>query len=192
MRVHLNGADLTIDVNAMDSRGRECGSCQLCCKLLPVPPLAKKAGQRCQHSRHGKGCQIYPSRPAECRDWSCRWLAEATETAGMRRPDHAHYVIDQFPDRIRLVNKLTGEETIAAVMQVWIDPAFPEAKHDPALRAYIARMAEPPTRMATILRYSSARATVIAPPSMSSTEEWYEDDAPVLVGEGGMWSRSWP
>jgi len=38
---------------------RQCGGCTLCCKLLPVPPLEKLAGQRCQHQRHGKGCAVY-------------------------------------------------------------------------------------------------------------------------------------
>jgi hypothetical protein len=31
----------------MTDMKRQCGECQLCCKLLPVPPLNKKAGERC-------------------------------------------------------------------------------------------------------------------------------------------------
>jgi len=38
---------------------RVCGSCSLCCKLLPIPPLNKPAGKRCDYQRHGKGCTIY-------------------------------------------------------------------------------------------------------------------------------------
>jgi hypothetical protein len=34
---------------------RQCGDCQLCCKLLPVRTLGKAAGQRCKHQRHHKG-----------------------------------------------------------------------------------------------------------------------------------------
>ena len=37
---------------------RQCGSCTLCCKLIPVEELHKAAGQRCQHVRAGKGCSI--------------------------------------------------------------------------------------------------------------------------------------
>ena len=38
---------------------RQCGDCQLCCKLLPVKSLAKLAGDRCSHQKHHKGCDVY-------------------------------------------------------------------------------------------------------------------------------------
>jgi hypothetical protein len=56
---------------------RECGDCQLCCRLLQVPPLGKKAGQRCQYQKFGKGCAVYHTAkmPPECRLWNCRWIS---------------------------------------------------------------------------------------------------------------------
>ena len=74
---------------------RQCGDCQLCCKLLPVPPLEKKAGQRCQHQKFGKGCTVYHSRagmPMECSIWNCRWLVN-DDADELSRPDRVHYVI---------------------------------------------------------------------------------------------------
>ena len=38
---------------------RQCGECTLCCKLLPVPPLNKLAGQKCKHQRFPHhGCAV--------------------------------------------------------------------------------------------------------------------------------------
>jgi hypothetical protein len=34
---------------------RQCGDCQLCCKLLPVPPLQKAAGVACRFQKFHKG-----------------------------------------------------------------------------------------------------------------------------------------
>lgn len=184
----MNGDDLTIDMEANASGSRKCGSCTLCCRLLPVPQLHKLAGTRCKYQRHSCGCSIYPRRPDSCRDWMCRWLAEAEETKMLRRPDHAHYVVDIYPDRMRTRDKTTGVEIMLAVLVVWIDPAFPQAKDDPALREYMAYMAEPPRRMPTLVRLGSQRAIVIAPPSMSGTGDWYEDHAPERDDSMGRFS----
>lgn len=65
---------------------RQCGDCQLCCKLLPVQSLGKEAGQRCKHQRHSKGCAVYAQLERvspECRLWNCRWLVE-NDTADLR------------------------------------------------------------------------------------------------------------
>jgi hypothetical protein len=86
--------------------GRVCGDCQLCCKLLPVPPLKKAAGRRCQHQKFGKGCAIQDHKPFACRAWSCRWLSDPA-TAGMSRPDRSHYVIDVVSDYVTVTASLT-------------------------------------------------------------------------------------
>lgn len=57
--------------------GRSCGSCSLCCKLLPIFGLAKPKprGQWCPHCKPGRGgCVIYENRPEECRIFYCGWL----------------------------------------------------------------------------------------------------------------------
>jgi hypothetical protein len=55
---------------------RECGSCSLCCKVLPVPTLYKPAGQWCKHFAAGTGCSIHQLRPKSCRSFECLWLQE--------------------------------------------------------------------------------------------------------------------
>ena len=53
---------------------RDCGTCSLCCKLLPVSALYKPQNQWCKHCSPGKGCATYRLRPKACRDFSCLWL----------------------------------------------------------------------------------------------------------------------
>lgn len=151
--------------------GRSCGACTLCCKLLPVPPLDKPAGQRCKHQRHGKGCAIYARRPDPCKVWSCRWLAEHA-TAGMPRPDRCHYVIDMETDKVVLTPNDGGKEIIIDMLQVWLDPAFPDAWDEPYLRAYIARIGEE-FGMGALIRTNSSDAFSVFPPAISSDREWH-------------------
>jgi hypothetical protein len=160
--------------------GRVCGGCTLCCKLLPVPgpPLNKPDNVRCQHARSGRGCGIYADRPFSCRVFVCRWLAD-TETAGQRRPDRAHYVIDLAEDYVELVQD-TGERRKIGVIQVWVDPAWPDAWRAPELRAYILRMAEQ-HGMAAIIRWSAADAMTVFAPPLASDGEWHEERGIMVI-----------
>jgi hypothetical protein len=149
---------------------RKCGSCTLCCKLVPVPELEKPAGQRCEHQR-STGCRIYPRRPGSCRFWNCRWLANA-DAADLSRPDRAHYVIDIMPDYVIARPDDGGADTTIPVVQVWVDPAYPDAHRDPALRAFLARRGE--EGYAAMIRYSSGAGFLLAPPAMSDDGQWHE------------------
>jgi hypothetical protein len=159
--------------------GRKCGSCQLCCKLVPVPPIQKPAGERCIKAKVGHGCTIYADRPYACRTWSCRWLSDA-KTAGMPRPDRCHYVIDMTPDTIAITFPDTGETVRLDVLQVWVDPAFPNAHKAPELRAFMLLFAER-FRAATIVRWSSNDAMVVFPPPLNTAHEWVEQRAPTMA-----------
>jgi len=62
----------------MSGSERICGTCSLCCKLLPIAALGKPADRWCKHSHPGAGgCAIYESRPDTCRSFHCAWLADA-------------------------------------------------------------------------------------------------------------------
>lgn len=172
-----DGTTITFDDKGT---GRICGSCQLCCKLVPVPDIHKAAGVRCEHSKAGKGCAIYATRPFACRTWSCRWLSDR-ETAGMPRPDRCHYVIDLALDQVRMEPHDGSAATTFDVVQVWVDPAFPQARHAPELRAYMLMMAER-HHIATIVRFDSERAVVIFPPPFDPAGQWHEvTDSNVLA-----------
>jgi hypothetical protein len=180
---------------------RQCGDCQLCCKLLPmnsredaqakrtaaemikhrllslkeaatmIKNFDKPAGQRCRYQRHGKGCAIYDRRPLGCRVWNCRWLIN-DDADDLRRPDRSHYVIDIMPDFVTLVDDETGARTNVEVVQIWVDPDFPDTHRNPELRAYIERRGQ--DGIAAIIRYSEMRAMTIFPPSMSQDGQWHE------------------
>lgn len=53
---------------------RACGECTMCCKLLGVMELKKRAGVWCPHCAIGSGCKIYIQRPPSCQDFMCLWL----------------------------------------------------------------------------------------------------------------------
>lgn len=177
---------------------RRCGDCQLCCKLLPLrsrdsdatakamedagmvapgyfagaePEFDKPANTRCKHQRHGKGCAIYARRPLSCQLWSCRWLSES-DTADQHRPDHSHVVIDAVPDFVTLQDNLTGKLRNCEVIQLWVDPAYPDAHREPAIRAYAARQAEHGAML--LVRHGSFDAFLLVPPSIASDDQWHE------------------
>jgi hypothetical protein len=177
---------------------RQCGSCTLCCKLLPMASRpgtvnravtamvdaglatyaeyagarrewTKPAGARCQHQRR-TGCAIYAERPASCRMWSCRWLS-SDDTAALSRPDRAHYVIDAVPDYVTAVSQ-DGEKVDVPVVVIWLDPDFPDAHRDPALRTYLKRRGN--EGMVALIRLDERRGFVVFPPALSSDGEWHE------------------
>ena len=154
---------------------RQCGDCQLCCKLLPVRSLGKEAGQRCKHQRHSKGCAVYAQLERvspECRLWNCRWLVE-NDTADLRRPDRSHYVIDLVPDFVTLRDDKTGGEAQhIQVVQIWVDPKHPDAHRDPALRAYLERRAK--ENIIGLVRWSDTEAIALFPPELSADRQWHE------------------
>jgi hypothetical protein len=49
----------------------------MCCKTMSVGEIDKPANKWCQHCdlRGVHGCKIYETRPAECANYQCLWLA---------------------------------------------------------------------------------------------------------------------
>jgi hypothetical protein len=151
---------------------RECGDCQACCKLLPVKGINKPALKRCQHQRHHKGCAVYhkPEKgfPWECGLWECVWLT-GNETGDLRRPDHSHYCVDILPDFV--TNQTAeGEKIVIPVVQIWIDPKYPDCHRDPALRAWLTLR----DGFCGLVRYGNDDAILIIPPYLNDTGEWIE------------------
>jgi hypothetical protein len=91
--------------------GRACGSCTLCCKTIAVTELAKPPGAWCPHCLPAKGCGIYDSRPAGCRDFYCEWMF--SEKLGP----------EWKPDRAKFTLMVTATNHLAAC----VDPGFPSA-----------------------------------------------------------------
>ena len=176
---------------------RECSGCTLCCKLMPMsakgneragplsvqmqlaglwppnlkiaPDFDKPAGVRCPHQRHGKGCNIYLTRPFGCRMWFCRWLIN-DDMDDCSRPDRVHYVVDINPDFV-----VNDGQTIK-VVQVWLDRDYPNAHRDPKLRAFMERRARL-NNYATLVRTNNESALLVIPPAMANDGQWHEIQA---------------
>lgn len=80
--------------------GRSCGSCTLCCKVLRVGD--KPAMQWCEHCTIGSGCNIYESRPGECRTFHCGYL-RMPELTEAWRPADSKLVVAIGPGDKRIV-----------------------------------------------------------------------------------------
>lgn len=79
---------------------RACGTCSLCCKLLPVEALTKAAGNWCRFCKPGAGgCSSYALRPKQCRDFQCLWTQD--ERLGEEwKPEIAKFVmIHEYDNR---------------------------------------------------------------------------------------------
>jgi hypothetical protein len=148
---------------------RQCGDCQLCCKLLPVPEIGKLANTRCRHQRTGKGCALYhtPSLPGSCRLWSCQWLLG--DYPG-QRPDRVHYVVDCMPDYITVRDNATADERHIPVVQVWVDPGYRDAHRELGLRRWLDE-----TKQVAIVRYNNRDGFILFPPSTAGDGQWHEE-----------------
>ncbi len=75
--------------------GRECGACNVCCKLHAIidPELKKLPGVLCSHWTAGTGCSIYERRPETCVGHHCGWrrLGQLDESW---RPDGSNIYIE--------------------------------------------------------------------------------------------------
>ena len=129
--------------------GRECGSCTLCCKLFPVPDLAKPAGKWCPHIAQGKGCGIHASRPQVCRDFFCQWVFN--EDLGPEwKPEVSRFVLSIYP----------GSNSLA----VTVDPGTPAAwRQEPYLRLFRMWAQAALEQGDQILVFNGVRATAILP-----------------------------
>jgi hypothetical protein len=148
---------------------RACGECTLCCKLLPVMELTKKAGEVCQHQRHFKGCAIYTKRPRSCKTWSCAWLLDDSLDKNFKRPDKAHYVIDPVPDYVTILDNVTQETHKLPSLQIWMEPKYPNAHDDKALRDYLIEH-----NLIATMRFNSYDAINLIPPTMNKSKQWAE------------------
>jgi hypothetical protein len=96
--------------------GRACGSCSLCCKLLPIRELEKPENQWCVHCRPGNGgCGIYAERPASCRGFACDWLV------------NPHLGDEWYPARAKMFVHYNYDPLGNMGLYIIVDPARPDS-----------------------------------------------------------------
>ncbi|MGA9658778.1 MAG: hypothetical protein WBQ60_06735 [Asticcacaulis sp.] len=76
---------------------KQCGDCNLCCKVYDIPDLEKKSGHTCFNVRDEGGCGIWGLHPTICQEFKCLWLKH-DDMSGIWRPDHAGFVLRVEPN----------------------------------------------------------------------------------------------
>jgi hypothetical protein len=137
---------------------RDCGSCNLCCKLLMVPDIHKPANMTCWWTtvhggcvRHGEkpdpnevdqepGTSVFTLRPSQagkdlallaCASFRCLWLdSQFHEDAELRQ---------MRPMRPDFTHVVMYPETVEEkkLLHVNVDPAFPDAWLRDPVRSYL-------------------------------------------------------
>ena len=83
------------------AEGRSCGECGLCCKLIGVKAISKAPFVWCKSYRKSSGCQVYETRPADCRSFVCYWM-HAPNLGAEWRPDRCGFVMHVADSGARL------------------------------------------------------------------------------------------
>jgi hypothetical protein len=104
------------------------------------------------------------------------------ETAAMRRPDKCGYAVDPMPQEVLI------DDRPALCVQVWVDAARPDAHRDPALRTYLAYIAQRYGYLAIVrwgdgTKQAGREAMILVPPFISQEQEWIERRSPMLSQE---------
>ena len=83
---------------------RECGNCNLCCKLTSIDFMEprKPSYQWCKHCDIGVGCKIYKTRPQGCKDFLCLYLGGLTNL----KPNKCGFFIYQEKNQQEAKNKV--------------------------------------------------------------------------------------
>ena len=150
---------------------RECGTCTLCCKLMAIVELAKPPNLWCPHCAPGRGCKIYPDRPAECRSFACLWLQSDS------LPEEAK------PERSKIVVTVEGERN---QLVAHVDPAYPDAWKSEPWSSWLRQMAiagAPHSR--TVLVRVKNQLTALLPDRDVPLGQLEEDDRILLTEVAG-------
>jgi len=99
----------------------------MCCQILDIDELNKKAGVLCANCVAGAGCKIYASRPQVCRDFECEWLTERSVPAALK-PDKVGTLFLICPDTDQY--------------QAVTDPTRPNAWRHPLVFKHLVAMAK--------------------------------------------------
>ena len=99
----------------------------MCCKVLEIEDFDKPAGPWCDFCIPGGGCEVYATRPATCRDFTCLWKGDRGLSA-MLRPDRVGTILMEDAD---------SEDYLAVC-----DPAKPLAWRTPLVFNHLVSIAK--------------------------------------------------
>lgn len=77
----------------------KCDGCTLCCYLLEIPSIKKRAYKLCPDCSLNKGCKIYQSRPQACVNFKCAYY-QMDKVSKDLRPDNCKVVFEKVSNTI--------------------------------------------------------------------------------------------
>lgn len=77
----------------------ECGSCNYCCEVLPIPEIQKPESVLCKNCTETKGCNIYNSRPTSCINFDCVYL-QSNDMDESLRPNECGVMFEKVTTKI--------------------------------------------------------------------------------------------
>lgn len=114
---------------------RECSGCSLCCTLLGIREISKPPDTECPNCS-GSGCNIYSTRPGECKGFNCSWLLG--DTPEDLKPDKTHVVLADLELDLKLQGlQIEGNRKIIIVT---VDPKYPNAHREGKMKDYLNQL----------------------------------------------------
>ena len=80
------------------STHNECGTCTLCCEILPIPEIPKPENVLCSNCTKNQGCNIYSSRPKSCIDFRCLFIE--TDMVEELRPNKCNIIFEKITETV--------------------------------------------------------------------------------------------
>lgn len=77
----------------------ECGSCNYCCEVLPIPEIEKPHSVLCKNCTKTKGCNIYNKRPTSCKNFDCVYLQSDDMDVSLR-PNECGVMFEKVTTKI--------------------------------------------------------------------------------------------
>ena len=88
---------------------RMCGGCTECCTVLEVAAVCSPPHVECIHVKNG--CGIYSTRPNQCIDWQCQWMADNQHSPHLMQDS-------ERPDKVSLLVNIDSVERFGTVLVV--------------------------------------------------------------------------
>ena len=155
--------------------GRSCGSCSLCCKVLPVREFDKPAGEWCLHCVPGSGCAVHADRPHACREFFCSWRLDPN-LGPEWKPEACRFVLATDPTRQALT--------------VMVDPGMPLAWKREPYYSRLKRLSEVSFRQDAVLVNSGTSQSIARPRGADRRDCAWRGDR--HLAEGHLSRCGWP
>lgn len=134
---------------------RECGTCTLCCELLPIKSLNKPHSELCKFCINDQ-CSVYSTRPEACKNFKCLYL---NRDLGLElRPDFTHIIFEKI-------------DNCEAYLML-VDPKYPDAYKEEIVEDFCLELIEEGYSI-LLSSYSSAPKRLRTPVGIS-TKEMYD------------------